>query len=120
MAILNHPNHLPWKSVSWNYNNFFDCDSKDVLHIPICNNCDYFYLRKTTDFKQRIRKHKSDVNQQQNSTCRECAEHLRDCTKIELFFQIYPFYHEKDHYLRNCKEKRFIIKWKLPLNINRT
>ena len=49
------------KSVIWNYNNFFDCDSKDVLYIPICINCDYFYLGKTIDFKQRIRKHKSDV-----------------------------------------------------------
>ena len=49
------------KSVPWNYNKFFDCDSKDALYIPICNNCDYFYLGKTIDFKQRIRKHKSDV-----------------------------------------------------------
>ena len=50
----------------------------------------------------------------------ENAEHLRDCAKIEPFFQIYPFYHEKDHYLRDYKEKRFIIKWKPPLNINKT
>ena len=28
------------KSVAWNYNKFFDCDSKDVLYILICNNCD--------------------------------------------------------------------------------
>ena len=35
----------------------------------------------------------------------ENAEHLRDCAKIEPFFQIYPFYHEKDHYLRDCKGK---------------
>ena len=44
------------KSVTWNYNKFFDCNSKDVLYILICNNCDYFYLGKTIDFKQRIRK----------------------------------------------------------------
>ena len=106
------------KSVTWNYNKFFDCNSKDVLYILICNNCDYFYLAKTTDFKQRISKHKSDVKQNpQNSTCREYAEPLRDCTKSEHFFQIYLFYHEKYHYLRDCKEKRFIIKWKPPLNI---
>ena len=108
------------KSVTWNYNKFFDCDSKDVLYILICNNFDYFYLGKTIDFKQRIRKHKSDVKHPQNSTCRECAELLRDCKKIESFFQIYPFYHEKDHDLRDYKEKRFIIKWKPPLNINKT
>ena len=91
------------KSVTWNYDKFFDCNSKDVLYILICNNCDYFYLGKTIDFKQRIRKRKSDVKHSQNSTCRECAEHLRDCAKIEPFFQIYPFYHEKDHYLRDYK-----------------
>ena len=49
------------KSDTWNYNKLFDCDSKDVLYILICNNCDYFYLGKTIDFKQRIHKHKSDV-----------------------------------------------------------
>ena len=56
------------KSVTWNYNKFFVWDSKDVLYILICNNCDYFYLGKTIDFKQRIRKHKSDVKHPQNST----------------------------------------------------
>ena len=49
------------KSDTWNYNKLFDCDSKDVFYILICNNCDYFYLGKTIDFKQRIHKHKSDV-----------------------------------------------------------
>ena len=108
------------KSVTWNHNKFFDCDSKDVLYILICNNCDYFYLGKTINFKQRICKHKSDVKHPENSTCSECADHLRDCAKIERFFQIHPFYHEKDHYLRDYKEKGFIIKWKPLLNISKT
>ena len=125
MAILNHANRLPLnlengKSVTWNYYIFFDYDGKDVLYVLICNNCDYFYLGKTIDFKQRIRKHKSDVKLPQNNTCRECAEHLRVCAKIESLFQIHLFYHEKDHYLWDYKEKRFIIKWKIPSNINKT
>ena len=70
----------------------------------ICNNCGYFYLGKTVDFKQRRRKHKSDVKHPQNNTCRECAEHSKDCPKTDPFFQIYPFYHEKDHYLRDYKK----------------
>ena len=45
---------------------------------------------------------------------------LKKLRKNWAFFHIYPFYHEKDHYLRDYKEKRFIIKWKPPLNINRT
>ena len=36
------------KSVTWNYNKYFDCDGKDVLYLLICNNCDYFYLGRTT------------------------------------------------------------------------
>ena len=79
-----------------------------MLYILIYNNFDYFYLGKTIGFKQRIRKHKSDVKHAQNRIWRECAEHLRDCPKTEPFFQIYPFCHEKDHYLRGYKEKRFI------------
>ena len=81
--------------------NFFDCHSKDVLYIRIFNNCDYFYVGKTIDFKEKIRKHNSYVKHPQKSTCRECAEHLRECAKIEPFFQIYLFYHEKNHYLRD-------------------
>ena len=50
MAILNG------KFVTWNHNKFFDCDSKDVLYILICHNCDHFYLGKNIDFEQRIRK----------------------------------------------------------------
>ena len=55
------------KSVSVNNNKLFGSDSQDVLYIVICNNCDYFYLGKTIDFKQRIRIHKSDVKHPQNS-----------------------------------------------------
>ena len=66
--------------------NFLIAIVKMFLYILICKNCYYFYLGKTVDFKQRIRKHKSDVKHPQNSTCRECAEHLRDCAKIESFF----------------------------------
>ena len=114
MAILNHGNHLPLnlengKSVTWNYNIFFDCDSKDVLYILICNNCDYFYLGKAIDFKQRIRKHKSDVKLPQNNTCRECAEHLRDCVKIELFFRFIRFIMKKTITLQTTKKSDLLL-----------
>ena len=97
------------KSVTWNYNKFFDCDSKDVLYILICNNCDYFYLGKIIDFKQRIRKHKSDVKHPQNSTCRECAEHLRDCTKIEPFFRFIRFIMKKIINLETTKKNDLLL-----------
>ena len=110
MTILNHANRL---SLNLQMRNL-------LLGTTRCNNWDYLHLEKTMNFKQRIHKHKSDVKYPQNSTCRELSEHLRDCAKIEPFFPIYPFYHEKDYYSRGYKEKRFIIKWKPPLNINKT
>ena len=74
MAILNHANHLPLNlqmEICYSeLNKIFDCDSRDVLYILICNNCEYFYLGKTIDFKQRIRKRKSDVKYLQNSSSR--------------------------------------------------
>ena len=74
------------KSVTWNYNKFSDCDSKDVLYILICNNCDYFYLGKTIDYRQKIGKYESDLKHSQNSICRERAEHLREFAKVEPLF----------------------------------
>ena len=93
------------KSVTWNYNRFLDCDSRDVLYILISNNCDYFYLGKTIDFKQRIRKHKSDVKHPQNITCRECAEDLRDCAKIEPSFRYIGIIMKKIITLETTKKK---------------
>ena len=97
------------KSVTWNCNKFFDCDSKDVLYILIGNNCDYLSLGKTFDFKQRISKHKPDVKHPQNSTCRERAEHLRDCVKNRAFFQINLFYDEKDNFLETTKKNDLLL-----------
>ena len=97
------------KSVTCNYNEIFDCDSKDVLYILICNNCDYFYLGKTIDFKQRIRKHKSDVKHPQSSTCREYAENLRNCAKIEPFFRFIRFIMKKIIPLATTKKNDLLL-----------
>ena len=98
-----------WKSVTWNYNKFFDYNSKDVLYILIYNHCEYFSLRKTIEFKQRIRKHKSDVKHPQNSTCRECAEHLRDCAKNEPFFRFIRFIMKKIITLETTKKNDLLL-----------
>ena len=97
------------KSVTCSYKIFFDCDIKDVLYILICNNCDYFYLGKTIDFKQRIRKQKSDVKHPQNSTCRECAERLRDCAKIRPFFRFICFIMKKIITLETTKKNDLLL-----------
>ena len=93
------------KTITWTYKNYFSWDSKDVIYILICNTCDNFYLGQTQYFKQRTAKHKSDVKNPHNSTCRICSEHLRDCNQAETYFQIFPFYYEKNTALREYKEK---------------
>ena len=108
------------KTITWTYKNYFCCDSKDVIYILICKTCDNFYLGQTQDFKQRTAKHKSDVKNPHNSTCRICSEHLRDCNQAEPYFQIFPFYYETNTALREYKEKRYILRWKPPLTGNKT
>ena len=81
------------KSMIWHSKRYFNCDSKNVIYILMCNTCEWFYLGQTTSLKQRIRKHKSDVFHPQNSFCEKCSEHLRYCNRMkEPFFRIYPFF----------------------------
>ena len=113
MAILNHANHLPLNLQMGNLLlgtiiNFLIAILK-MFYILICHNCDYFYLGKTIDFKQRIRKHKSDVKHPLNSTCRECAEHLRDCAKIEPFFRFICFIMRKIIILETTKKNDLLL-----------
>ena len=108
------------KTITWICENYFSCDSKDVIYILICKTCDNFYLGQTQDFKQRTAKHKSDVKNPHNSTCRICLEDLRDCNQAEPYFQIFLFYYEKNTALREYKEKPYILRWKPPLNLNKT
>ena len=108
------------KTITWTYKNYFSCDSNDVIYILICKTCDNFYLGQTQDFKQRTAIHKSDGKNPHNSTCRICSEHLRDCNQAEPFFQIFPFYYETNTALREIKEKRYILRCKPQLNLNKT
>ena len=36
----------------WEYTRSFDCNSRNVLYIPQCNNCSQFYIGETEDLKQ--------------------------------------------------------------------
>ena len=107
------------KTITWTYKNYFSCNSKDVIYILICKTCDNFYLGQTQDFKQRTAKHKSVVKNRHNSTYRICSEHLRDCNQAELYCQIFSFYYKKKiQRLENIK--RYILRWKPLLNLNKT
>ena len=98
------------ESMIWHYKCYFNCDSKNVFYILICNTCEWFYLGQTSNLKQIIRKHKSDFFHPQNSFCKKCSEHLRDCSRIKKpFFRIYPFLYGNKKELREFKEKSFIM-----------
>ena len=105
------------KSMIWHYKRYFNCDSKNVIYMVMCNSCEWFYLGQTANLKQRIRKHKSDIFHPQNSFCEKCSEHLPDCRRMkEPSFRIYPFLHENKKELGKFKEKGFIMRWKPQLN----
>ena len=81
------------KSMIWHYKCYFNCDSKNVIYILMCNTCEWFYLGQTTNLKQRIRKHKSDAFHPQNSFCKKSSEHLRNCSRMkEPFLEFTHFY----------------------------
>ena len=107
------------KTITLTYKNYFSCDSKDVIYILICKTCNNFYLGQTQDFKQRTAKHKSDVKNPHNSTCRIFSKQLRVYNQAEPYFQIFPFYYETNTALREYKEKRYFLRWKASLNLNK-
>ena len=90
---------------------------KTLTYILIYKTCDNLYVGQSQDFKQIISKHTLDVKNLHNSTCRICSEYLRDCIQDEPYFQIFPFYYETNTALRT---KRYILRWKPALNLNKT
>ena len=103
--------------IEWTYNRRFTCNSKNALYVLLCNHTPHAYLGKTDDVKKRMYKHASDVRLPHNSQCRECSEHMRNCSGlIEPYFSMYPFYYKDDPHARHTIERRFIMLWKPNLN----
>ena len=99
--------------LTWHYKRSFSCGSKDVLYVLICNNCDLFYIGQT----EELIKHKSYVIHPNNSNWKKCSEHLRTCSKMkEPYFNKYALLHKENKYLRENKEKRYIMNWEPQLN----
>ena len=110
--------HHNGNHIRWNYTRFFSCDSVNILYVVVCLYCSNNYLGKTKNAKTRMAKHKSDVLNPHNSKCRNCVEHLRQCSSLkEPYFRFLPFFYVDDPSLRHFMEKRFIDRWKPPLNI---
>ena len=120
MGYIKSCKELQFGKHKWSYNRKFTCDSKNVIYILICASCPSYYIGQTTNFRQRTAKHKSDIDNPQNSNCKECTNHLKECNKNsrEPFFSIYPIYYEDDSNKRQFLELRFIKKFKPVLNLN--
>ena len=109
------------KQFKWEYNRFFNCDSCDVIYLLQCANCWYFYIGETGDTKERCALHKSNVRHPHNANCRKLSQHLHDCSGLqEPSFHMYPFYYVEDQQRRRFIEKRFIARFKPPLNLDGT
>ena len=60
--------------------------------------CGYIYLQK------------SDVIHPNNSNCKKCSDHLSTRSKMkDPYFNIYLFLHEVNKYLRELKERRYVM-----------
>ena len=82
----------------------------DIYYILI------FYIRQTEELKQRTQKHKSDVIHPNYSNCKKSSEHLRTCSKMtEPCFNMYPFCYKESKYLRDFRERHYIMNWKPQL-----
>ena len=105
------------KTIKWTYNRFFSCHSMNILYILKTEHDDDFYLGKAGSCKTRMAKHKSDVQNPQNSNCKKCTEHIRNVSKLtEPYFQFYPFFYVPETHLRDFMENRFIRRFKPTLN----
>ena len=102
---------------TWVYNRLFNCNSLNVIYVLKCNNCWRFYIGETHDLKERTRLHISNVNLPDNANCRILSHHLHTCSKLaHPYFTIYPIYYVEDRQRRRFIEKRFIKRYKPPLN----
>ena len=102
----------------WEYKRSFTCNSRNVIYILVCKRCWKFYIGETKNLKPRTRKHISDIKHPKNSYCRTLAEHLRKCSPRAPQFKIFPIFHVEDRARRKFIEKRLILRFKPPLNVD--
>ena len=101
----------------WIYNHPFDCNCRNVIYVVQCSNCWMFYIGETEDLKQRTRLHISNTHKPENSNCKKLCRHLKRCSKLKHpYFKIFPIYYVENRSHRKFMEKRFIQRYKPPLN----
>ena len=68
--------------------------------------------------EKQTRKHKSDIKHPRNIYCSALAEHLRTCSPVSPQFHIFPILYVKEQGKRRFIEKRMILQFEPPLNID--
>lgn len=104
------------KTITWTYERFFDCNSKNLIYLMICTNCKQIYIGETNNLRLRSNNAKKDIRNPNKATV-PYAEHIKNCTNLEEpFFHIYPLMYENDTSLRKFKEWRLIKRFNPQLN----
>ena len=90
---------------------------KDVLYVLICNKCNFFYTWQTEELKQR----RININQMLfiliTVTVKNVQSILKLAQKWKNHISIFTaFLFEENKYLREFKERRYIMNWEPQLN----
>ncbi|KAJ8018211.1 hypothetical protein HOLleu_43926 [Holothuria leucospilota] len=91
----------------------FTCESKNVVYVLNCSNCNDQYIGSTKNFANRVTLHRSHIK---NECYRilEVSKHIHTCGKNN--FRILPFYQCSNENQLLIKENYFICKYKPSLN----
>ena len=101
--------------LTWSYKRFFSCDSKDVLYILYILILFILYILYYT-YYTIYTIYWYTIYTIYYSNCKKSSEHLRTCSKMtEPCFNMYPFCYKESKYLRDFRERHYIMNWKPQL-----
>ena len=94
-------------------NKNLSCNSKNIVYIIECSECQEIYVGSTQALNTRTSLHKSNIKIEANRKF-NVSKHLYQCSRGE--FKIMPIYQTNDYLQLQIKERNFINKFKLKLN----
>ncbi len=95
-----------------------NCNSKYVIYVLFCAQCNEYYIGETDDLRKRTNLHRSHI-ENMSTTSLSVSQHIAKCaSKLKIKFRIIPFYKVRTQTkisLLNM-ESYFIAKFKPSLN----
>ena len=89
------------------------CESRNVVYVLNCSNCNDQYIGSTKNFANRVTLHRSQIRNECYRNL-EVSKHIHTCGKNN--FRISPFYQCSNESQLLIKENYFISKYKPSLN----